>query len=97
MNTTARIAPASVHQAVENAASAVHAIISQVTPLAEKPAFNRIRVRYGETSRRYALATQCSAPARVRTLGGCVTSRSWAIVGSAGRPVAGVPSSIRSP
>ena len=46
------IAPASVHQAVENAASAVHKIISQVTPLAENPAFSRTRVRYGEMSRR---------------------------------------------
>ena len=48
-------------------------------------------------SRRYALATQCSDPALVRTLGGWVTSRNWAIDGSAGRPVEGVGSSIRPP
>ena len=46
-NTTARIAPARVDQAVATAASTAHAIISQVTPLAEKPALSRIRVRYG--------------------------------------------------
>ncbi len=66
-------------------------IISQVTPFAEKPALSRMRVRYGEMSRRYAWATQCSAPARVRTLGGWVTSRNCAMVGLAGRPGSGIP------
>src|SRR5690554_2318267 len=63
----------------ENAVAHPTRIISPVTPFAEMDVFSSIQVRYGETSRRYSDAVQCSALARERTSGGCETSRSCAI------------------
>ena len=50
-----------------------------MTPFAEIDVFSSSHVRYGERSRRYSDAVQCSALRRPRTSGGWATARSSAM------------------